>query len=250
MTDNLPINWQDEMARQAKSISRAFRPSTAQISTKSGMMSYMGVAVPGNKLEAVVLGAIFENNLFEGKFDPRNPRNPVCFAFGKIEPDGSVPPMVPHPSIAEELRGDKSCDLCPWSKWGSDTESMSGKGKRCKEIYKLGLIPKGQAEGSDEMAILRVPITSRKNWDVYINAVAAQSGRPSWGVLTEISIHPDARTQFQIKFAFKELLSEAELAKVYPKIQGAYEAMMEPYDPNQNPLEKKPPVDDGKKKKY
>jgi hypothetical protein len=246
MTDNLPMNWQEQMAKEAKAVSRAFRPSTAQISTKSGMMSYMGQAIPGNKLDVIVLAAIFENNLFEGKFDPRNPRNPICFAFGKPESDGKKPEMVPHPAI--EKPHDKRCDLCEYSQWGSDTESMSGKGKRCKEIYKLGLIPKGQ-DSSDEMAILRIPLTSRKNWDVYVNAIAAQ-GRPSWGVLTTISLHPHQRNQFEVKFELKEMLDETTLAKVYPKISGAFEALMEPYDPNQNPLERKEPVAANTKKKY
>ena len=248
MTDNLPTNWQEQMAKEAKAVSRAFRPSTAQISTKSGMMTYMGQAVPGNKLEAVIIAAIFENNFFEAKFDPRNPRNPVCFAFGKVDSSGQKPEMLPHPEVSDEFRQAERCSICPNSQWASDTESMSGKGKRCKELYKLGLIPRGQSEGADEMAILRIPVTSRKNFDTYVNGVAAGSGRPLWGVLTEISITPDARTQFQIKFSLKEMLSDGELNKIFPKIEGAYECLSEPYDPNANPLELKPPSD--KKKKY
>lgn len=253
MSNNLPINWQEEMARQAKAVSRAFRPSTAQISTKSGMMRYMGQPVPNNQLDVIVLGAIFENNYFEGKYDPMNPRNPVCFAFGRVQEDGSKPEMLPPPEVVKKEEGkgyarqDERCDLCPWSKWNSDPNSMTGKGKRCKEFYKLGLIPR-VAGGTDEMAILRIPVTSRKNFDVYVNGVAASSGRPLWGVLTRISIAPHPKNQFEIKFEFRENLTDEELGKIFPKIEGAYEALMEPYDPNANPLEQKPPVEEKKRK--
>lgn len=247
MTDNLPTQWQQAMAAEAKAISRVFRPATAQISTKSGIMSYMNQAIPGNKLSAIVIGQIFENNFFEGKFDPRNPRNPICFAFGRPPTDGSKPEMVPHVEIPEEFRQAATCDRCEWSKWGSDTESMSGKGKRCKELYKLGLIPVGM--DANEMAILRIPVTSRKNWEVYVNGLAAQTGRPPWGVVTEVSVHPHTRNQFEIRFAAKEMLDDSQLAAIFPKIDGAYEALMQPYDPNQDPLEKKPPAEE-KKRKY
>jgi hypothetical protein len=247
MTDNLPTNWQDVMANEAKALAKSFRPSTTQISTKSGIMSYMGQAVPGNKIEVVILATIFENNFFEGKFDPRNPRNPICFAFGKPEANGDKPEMIPHPDIPEKNRQDKTCDLCPWSKWASDTESVSGKGKRCKELYKLGLIPVG-AE-SDEMAVLRVPVTSRKNYEVYINSLAAATGRPTWGVVTEISVKPHVKNQFEIIFTPKQPLPEEQLGKIYPKINGAYEALMQPYEENSDPLATRPP-EDGKKRKY
>jgi hypothetical protein len=247
MTDNLPTNWQDVMAGEARALARSFRPSTTQISTKSGIMSYMGQAVPGNKMDVIVLATIFENNFFEGKFDPRNPKNPICFAFGKPEANGNKPEMVPHPDISQENRQDATCDRCQWSKWASDTESVSGKGKRCKELYKLGLIP--VAGETDEMAVLRVPVTSRKNYEVYVNALAASTGRPTWGAVTEISVRPHVKNQFEIIFTPKAPLPEEMLAKIYPKISGAYEALMQPYEPNADPLASRP-ADDGKKRKY
>ena len=249
MTDNLPINWQDKMAKEAKTISRAFRPSTAQISTKSGFMSYMGQAIPGNKLEAIILGVTFENNYFEGKFDPNNPRNPSCFAFGKADDEGRQPEMIPHQDVLAPFAA--ICSACPYSQWRSDTESVSGKGKRCKELYKVGLIPKGQSENSDEMAVLRVPGTSRKNLEVYIQTLAAQ-GRSLWSVVTEVSTHPHMKNQFEIKFRLVELLPDERLGEVYPKIEGCYEALMEPYQANADPLALRPPVEEkpSKQKKY
>lgn len=247
MTENLPTNWKDQMANEAKVLARSFRPSTTQISTKSGIMTYMGQAVPNNELNVIILATINENNFFEGKFDPRNPRNPICFAFGKPQPDGSKPSMVPPAELVEPNRQASNCDVCDWSKWNSDSESVSGKGKRCKELYKLGLIP--VSGDGNEMAILRVPVTSRKNYEVYINTLAAAAARPPWGVVTKVKVKPHVKNQFEVVFSLVEPLPEEALGNVWKKIDGAYETLMQPYDPNQDPLETKAPVSD-KRKKY
>lgn len=250
MTDNLPTNWQDQMAQEARALARSFRPTTAQISTKSGIMSYMGQPIPNNRLDVVVLAQIFENNFFEGRYDPKNPRNPICFAFGKSQADGGKPEMVPS-DVAPETKQADTCDRCQWSQWGSDTESVSGKGKRCKELYKLGLIPvTGDFSTVNEMAILRIPVTSRKNWEVYINGLSAATGRPPWGVVTTVSCRPHMRNQFEVVFDAKEVLPEEVLGKIFPKISGAYEALMQPYEKNSDPLAQKPPVGEAKPKKY
>lgn len=245
MTDNLPTNWQEQMANEAKALSRVFRPSTAQISTRSGMLTYMNQPIPGNKLDCIVLASIFENNYFEGRFDPKNPRNPICYSFGKPESDGSKPEMVPYHEIAEPFA--KTCDQCEYSKWGSDPDSVSGKGKRCKEIYKLGLVPYSVDDSLQEMAILRIPVTSRKNWEVYVNGVAASAMRPPWGVVTTIGCRPHPKNQFEIFFEAKEVIPEDRLGDIFRKINGAYDALMQKYDENSDPLEKKPPRE-GKKK--
>jgi hypothetical protein len=249
MTENLPVNWQEQMAQEAKAVARAFRPTTGQISTKSGILSYMDRPLPGNKIECIILAAIFENNLFDGKFDPRNPRNPVCYAFGQYQPDGSKPEMVPFKEIKSPVAA--TCFECPNSKWGSDEDSPSGKGKLCKEIYKLGLIPVATAIDTDvkgEMAILRVPVTSRKNFEVFVNTAAGSLQRPMWGVVAEISLAPHQRNQFEMKFALKDAVPEEYLANVYPRINGAYEALMQKYEENTEKKEEEAPR--AGKKKY
>lgn len=248
MTDNLPTNWRDQMAAEASALSRSFRPTTAQISTRSGMMTYMGQLVPDNRLDVVILASIFENNFFEGKFDPRSPRNPICFAFGKPQANGDKPEMIPDISIVEPNRQAATCDRCEWSKWNSDTESVSGKGKRCKELYKLGLIPANGEFAANEMAILRVPVTSRKNFEVYVNGLSASTARPPWGVVTTVSLHPHPKNQFEVRFTTKAVLPDEILGKIFPKINGAFDALMQPYEENQDPLAQRPPAEEKKRK--
>lgn len=231
--ENLPVNWKEQMAEEARVVAKAFRPTVGQISTKSGILSYMDQPIPGNKLRCIVLAAIFENNYFEGKFDPKNPRNPICYAFGRTLPNGEPPEMIPFEAIREPKAA--TCAECEWSKWGSDSESPSGKGKRCKEIYKLALVPAASAEqdvGKAEVAILRVPVTSRKNFELFVNEAAAGFQRPTWGVIAEVSLVPDMRTQFQMKFASLEAISDVGLANLYPRIGPAYDILMQKYEEN------------------
>jgi hypothetical protein len=251
MTDNLPVNWQEAMAEEARAVSKAFRPTVGQISTKSGILAYMDQPIPGNKLNVIVLAAIFENNYFEGKFDPKNPRNPVCYAFGKAQPDGSVPFMAPPEYVTAPHRKAADCPACPWSKWASDSDSPSGKGKRCKEIYKLALVPAATADtdvSKTEIAILRVPVTSRKNFELYVNEAASVFRRPTWGMVTQISLHPHMRNQFEMKFSALEPIPEASLANIYPRIGGGFDVLMQKYEENQDKKEEEETPSNRKRK--
>lgn len=251
MTDNLPVNWEQEMAKEAAVVAKAFRPSVGQISTRAGILSYMDQPIPGNKLNCIVLAAIFENNYFEGKFDAKNPRNPVCYAFGKVQGNGEAPFMSPPEYVVDPHRKAADCVACQYSKWGSDSESPSGKGKRCKEIYKLALVPAITADADltkTEIAILRVPVTSRKNFELYVNEAASVFRRPTWGMVTQISLHPDMRTQFQMKFAPLDPIPEANLANIYPRINGGLDVLMQKYEENTEKQEEEVP--NNRKRKF
>lgn len=244
MTENLPVNWEQEMAKEAAVVAKAFRPTVGQISTKSGILSYMDQPIPGNKLNCIVLAAIFENNYFEGKYDPKNPRNPICYAFGKVDGTGEAPFMAPPEYVTEPHRKAADCEVCTWSKWGSDPESPSGKGKRCKEIYKLALVPAVTADtdvSKTEIAILRVPVTSRKNFELYVNEAASVFRRPTWGMVTQISLAPHMRNQFEMKFAPLEPLPESSLPNIYSRISGGLDVLMQKYEENTEKQEEEAP---------
>lgn len=266
MTDNLPVNWKEEMAKEAIATAKAFRPTVGQISTKSGILAYMDQPIPGNKLNCIVLAAIFENNYFDGKFDPKNPRNPTCYAFGKPLPSGEPPVMIPPEYLTKpnrkvpfvlrvadgkEVLSEDSCNACPYSQWGSDENSPSGKGKRCKEIYKLALIPAMTAEQDmtkTEVAILRVPVTSRKNFELYVNEAASVFRRPTWGMVTQISLAPHMRNQFEMKFNPVEAVPETQLGNIYPRIGGGFDLLMQKYEENTEVKEEEGPKTDRKRK--
>jgi hypothetical protein len=231
-------NWEKEMGEAAVKAAQAERPALAAISLRGGVMTYEKVAIPGNKLQCIIVASIMQRQYYDKPFDPNKPASPICFAFHDGE-DGV--PWVPHEKAHEKQA--EACALCPMSEWGSDPKG--GKGKACKEIRKLAIIP---GVASKEMALISIPVMSVKNWSNYVNGVAAQARRPPWGVVTEISVHPDARSQFVVKFDLVDLLPESQLGSVHGKLGLALEVLNTPYD-YQNPQETMGSRQDGPQKK-
>jgi hypothetical protein len=75
------------------------------------------------------------------------------------------------------------CDGCPHNVFGS---AEVGKGKRCKNQYRLALLADDVKDAREaDLAFLTLPPTSIKPWNDYVNTVSAMYGKPSWGVMTE-----------------------------------------------------------------
>jgi hypothetical protein len=221
------VDWEEEMMRQATAVAAIERPKVGQISTRAGMLSYQQVPIPGNRMNCIVVGSIYERNYFKGKFDASNIQSPECYAFSLDGHD-----MAPEETIANPVH--TNCTDCPNNVWGSDTGSPSKRGKLCKELRKLALVPyndKGQYEGA-ELAILRIPVTSVGNWGMYVNQLSAAVKRPYYAVVTEISITPDMKTQFKINFKFIEKLERETFTPLYKIREMAEKVLTTPYDPN------------------
>jgi hypothetical protein len=87
-------------------------------------------------------------------------------------------------------------------------------------------------EGIDKasVAMFRVPVTSVRNWAEYVHTLAAVAKRPSWSVVTEIKVVPDAKTQFQVKFTPVDAVNESEQLKQLQNARArALQAVLNPY---------------------
>lgn len=223
--ENLPMKWDEELAKHAKEASSLERPALSQISLRAGVMTYQKQPVPGNKLDVVVIASAFEKKYFTGAFNPDKYEAPACYALS-LTGDG----MIPHEDAKDKQGVD--CASCPKNQWGS--QGAGKKGKACKEVRRLALLPAGQVAAgsiaSAELAVLSVPVTSAKNWANYVNVIAAEYSRPPWGMLTEVSTIPDAKTQFQVKFAAKGLVEEQYLGAIHKRITSAQDVLLTPYD--------------------
>lgn len=226
MTDNVPIRWDEELAKSAKEVAALERPALSQISLRAGVMTYQKTPVPGNRLTVVIVASAFENKYFAGaKFDPNNYQSPVCYALALTDEE-----MAPHDDSKDKQS--VRCGECERNKWGS--AGGSSKGKACKQVRRLALIPANALnEGgvqSAELAVVSVPTTSVRNWANYVNSIAAEYSRPPWGMLTEIRTEPDARTQFQVRFEAKGLVADEYLGPIHKRTGPAAEILLTPYD--------------------
>lgn len=227
MTDNLPVSWEDELAKSAKEVAALERPALGQISLRSGVMTYQGQQVPGNKLPAVIIASVFENRYYEGRFDPTKRESPQCFSLSVDGQNMQAHEKSPKPQSTT------GCANCPRFQWGSDPNG--GKGKACKSVRRLALLPANAVvEGtvaSAELALLTIPVTSGKNWANYVTQVAMQNQRPPWAMLTEVSVAPNPKTQFEVKFKPMGQVKEDSLGDMRNRIEGAQQVLMTPYEP-------------------
>lgn len=191
--------WDDELAKFAVDAAKgeSLVGSGTFVSFKGGRLSIGGQPIKDNKMDVVVVDYIHENLYFDSKFDPDTPTPPACYAFGRDDKS-----LTPHEQARE--RQSDSCAGCPQNEWGS---ADTGKGKACRNVRRLALISaNGLTEDSvltGELVYAKLPVTSVKGWSQYVNEVAAAYRRPPFGVVTEIAVIPDEKTQFKVKFTSK-----------------------------------------------
>jgi len=205
--NNLPVNWEAQMRADAA----GYKEAVANIgvgqfmSTRGGVLTYQQTPVPGNKMRVVILDAILVNAFYPGSFDPDNPVPPVCWAFGRKESE-----MAPTGEIPDQQND--ACSGCKQNKFGS---AEKGRGKACKNGVRLGVLHadslKGAGIAEAAVAFLNIPPTSLPSWSQYVKSLEATTGLPPYGVVTEIALVPDAKTQFKLTFTLVEKIKDRKL---------------------------------------
>ena len=130
-------------------------------------------------MTVVILDFMTHNLMFQGRFNPKNPSPPVCFAIGK-----EINTMVPSDNSPDKQSDD--CTSCPMNQFGSN-----GNGKACKNTRVLAVVAPNAEEGSPIMTLSVAPM-GLKDYDKYVNDVARRFNLPPVGVLTEISFDENA----------------------------------------------------------
>jgi len=197
------VVWQEQMAAAAKkqAAQEQVTGSFKSISTRSGILSVDDTPIKNNELRCIVLASAFENQRYEGAFNPNELTVPVCFALSLEGED-----MSPHENSQQ-----KQCDACDDCELNVMGSADIGRGKGCKNIRRLLLVTEDALESAEAMQeaetrMLKVPVTSVKNWAKYVNKLSEEMERPSWGVVTLVSLVTDPKTQFKLIFMFEELI--------------------------------------------
>lgn len=249
-------DWTKEMEAQAKIAADAQRTGGGGgsfFSLKAGQLSFGGNTFPGNQMAAVILGHVIENSYYDTAYDPDTPAGPKCFAFAESEED-----LAPNP---EHLKDDyfdqqsEACDGCPMNEWGS---ARTGRGKACSNVMRLALIPAGEYKmkggrnagmelvlyddpehfAKAEVAYMKLPVMSVKNYSAFVKQLAADIRRPPWGIIVNISLAPDAKSQFKVVFELVDELSNDLLAVTMPRHSKVMDGIAFPYTP---PMEREEP---------
>ena len=134
-----------------------------------------------DSLNVVVLDFITRNLFYVGRYDPKNPAPPTCFAIGK-----DLKTMRPS-EHSPEVQHDGPCATCSNNTFGSN-----GAGKACKNTRLLAVLEVGSEYASAPIYTISVPPKSLKAFDGYINTIGSLLKRAHWGVQTSIAFHPEA----------------------------------------------------------
>jgi len=194
------------------------------LSTKGGILQFQGTPLDGNQMCVIILDAVTERTFYTSKYDGTSEHNlpPVCYAFGRTAQD--VADMGPHPSMQADLSyfqpQNDVCATCPNNAWGS---ADTGKGKACKERRRMAILPAGfytprrgsrdfdleiitdpQHYKEADIAYLKLPVMSVKDWARYVTTLGSTLRRPPAGVITRVYIEPDPKSQYRVKFEMLE----------------------------------------------
>jgi len=183
---NLPINYEEQLAKEAAEIAkRIAAPTGDRIRIANNRTFVAPDGSEGETLEGVVVDFVSTNLFYDGPYDRDNPQPPACFAIGP-EPSTLVP------SANSPSKQADTCSSCPNNQFGSAT---NGKGKACKNTRLLAVVPITALDNPGEDApiwILSVPPTSLKAYDSYVHTLASKHRTVPIGVITEISLDPEA----------------------------------------------------------
>lgn len=237
------INWEERLAQFAtEAVAAEAAPAGSFVSSRGGILQWQGQAVAGNKLDVIVIDAVYENALYEDDYDPDNPATPVCFAFAHEEGE-----LVPH-ELSTKPQHDK-CAGCPQNAFGS---AARGKGKACKNIRRLSMLPAtpltAEAVQSSEVAFMKLPVTSGKFYTQYVNTLATVNKRPPFAMVTTIGAQPDAKTQYKVTFTAAAPITDSDVLNA---VVARHEAQKTtPTTPYQPAPEREEPAPKGGKKKF
>lgn len=213
-------SWQEELAREAAQAAEAESASGGGtfFSTRAGQLAFGGSPIPGNQIACVILDSVYEHVYYEGEYDADNPVPPTCFALGREEAKMTPPAIVDQYGKRQHAQ----CAGCPQAEWGT---SNRGRGKACRHTRRLALLGAGTLRGKEfapfddpeayqvaGIGLLRLPVTSVKNYAMYVKQVAARLERPLRAVYSRVWLEPDPKTQFQVRFEALDKVPESLLA--------------------------------------
>lgn len=258
------VDWEKQMEEQARMATEAEKLSSGGrfFSTKAGVLAFDDTPMPGNQMAVIILDGIHENLYYGSSYDPDNRAPPKCFAFSREEDGTSIDEedMAPHEIVDKETdtfeRQSDTCAECPMNQWGS---AEKGRGKACGNRRRLALIPAGsyvslgKGKGYElelfeddevlakaDLAFLKLPVMSAKNYSRFVHSIKDEFRRPPHGVVARIWLEPDAKSQFKIEFEVIDTVPNDLLPVVMRRHEEAKKSIAFPYTPLTEDEEEQP----------
>jgi len=223
------VPWDEEMAKLAGDMgdARVTGGGSKSIGVSAGGFTVDGEDA-GPEMDVVIIDHVNENRYYEDDYDPDNPANPVCFAFGR-----GAQKMAPHD--LSESKQHETCEGCPKNAYGS--AGGGRKGKACKNVVRLALITEGDLENVAEAEVrtLTVSATNVKNYNAFLAKIQSlgSGGKvlPCAAVCT-MRVKPDKKRQIDLSFEIKEAIEDNEVrGALIKKVKEQIGKTEKPYEP-------------------
>ena len=225
----LSQDWQKELEAEAVGAAAEEPMQGKWLSLKGGIMSYNGAALPGSRMNVVILDGVMEHQLYTKPFDPNSPASPDCYSFGR-----SLDSMKPQPQVEKPVS--PNCPTCPKNAWGSDPKG--GRGKACREVRRIALIDAAVLESGPEgimaaeIVMCKIPGMSVMPYGDYIRQLANVMKMPPWGVVTDFSVRPDQKSMLMCGFQYVRGITEEQGRAIADKRRAMKDLLFQPYPPN------------------
>jgi hypothetical protein len=219
------------LAAAAKDVSSKERSKISKFGLRAGVLTLQGAQMPGNAVDVIVLSAVYRNTWYKGIFDPDNIVNPNCFAFAIEKAD-----LIPPEQVAEPVHG--TCAGCPKAEWDSDPRPGK-RGKACKEGRRLVMIPADVLKAEDpveaiktaELGIMDLSVTNAPRYAAFVQTLAATAGVPPYAAVTNVSVTPNAKSQFAVNFTPLSVVPSIEILNALEaRIEQANQIGLQAYD--------------------
>lgn len=197
--------WEAELLKSATIATKSEANSIAHPTiSMAGGMSYQGAKLPNDEMAAIILDSVHLNLYYPGAYNSDTPSAPTCYAFGRTNEEGKLEgvdtwngsrEMGPHKDCAA-TKQHTDCASCPMNQWSS---ADRGKGKACQNTRRLGMIPAGtlvdgrftpytkpEQIAAAQVAYLKVPPTSGKEFAAFVVQTANALARPLWGIFSRV----------------------------------------------------------------
>lgn len=198
---------------------RVLQPGGNTIGIRNSKFTYKQEVI-GVELFVIALDFVHVNAWYDQKFDPDNPAPPACFA---ISEDGKE--MAPFPQ--SPVNQHDVCDGCPQNAWGS---AEQGRGKSCKNQYRVACMETDGDPEEAEIAILSLPPTSMRNWTMHVKDVKRKLNRPVFGVVTQFTFDVEEEWPVLLMETDKVIDDPVVISAIMARIEDVRSALNEPFD--------------------
>jgi hypothetical protein len=91
-------------------------------------------------------------------------------------------------------------------------------------------------------AYMKLPVTSVNGYAAFVNQVASSLKRPPFGVITKVSVVPDAKSQFRVLFQALEKVGDDVIGTIVQRNKEVSDVIDFPYTIGEEEEEEKPPA--------